>query len=117
MTAVARLFPADSVDKLNAPSEGFHSPGDWWGDFSAAVHRWETLIGRAAPAPVEIGPRGGRRLAAVFGEWLMGLPGGWITRVQGLNRSAQLKAVGNGAMSQQAFTAYLHLMHHDEEKR
>ncbi|MFJ4794002.1 hypothetical protein [Kitasatospora purpeofusca] len=116
MTATARLFRGGSVDSLNAPPARFHSPVDWWGDFSAAVHRWETLIGRAAPAPVEIGPRGGRRLAAAFSEWLMGLPGGWVTRVQGLNRSAQLKAVGNGVMSQQAFTAYLHLMHHSEEK-
>ncbi|GAA2917112.1 hypothetical protein GCM10020221_11540 [Streptomyces thioluteus] len=62
--------------------------------------------------PVELGPRGGRRLAAPFAEWMMGLPPQWITGVPGLTRAHQLKAAGNGAMTQQALTAYLHLLNY-----
>lgn len=109
---VSFLLPVDP----NAEEQpgAFHSPAGWWRDFGPAVHRWETIMGRPAPVPVEFGPRGGRRLAAVFGEWLMGLPRGWVTQIPGLNRARQLKAVGNGAVTQQAYTAYLHLMNDNE---
>lgn len=32
----------------------------------------------------------------------MGLPEGWVTAVPGLTRNAQLKALGNGVVPQQA---------------
>lgn len=32
----------------------------------------------------------------------MGLPEGWVTQVPGLDRPAQLKALGNGVVPQQA---------------
>lgn len=35
----------------------------------------------------------------------MGLPEGWVTDVPGLNRNAQLKALGNGVVPQQALAA------------
>lgn len=35
----------------------------------------------------------------------MGLPAGWVTDVPGLSRSAQLKALGNGVVPQQAALA------------
>ena len=35
----------------------------------------------------------------------MGLPGGWVTDVPGLSRNAQLKALGNGVVPQQAAMA------------
>lgn len=35
----------------------------------------------------------------------MGLPPGWVTDVPGLSRSAQLKALGNGVVPQQAVAA------------
>lgn len=35
----------------------------------------------------------------------MGLPAGWVTDVPGLSRDAQLKALGNGVVPQQAYTA------------
>ena len=35
----------------------------------------------------------------------MGLPDGWVTDVPGLNRNAQLKAIGDGVMPQQAAMA------------
>nr|BEK66816.1 hypothetical protein KPHV_40430 [Kitasatospora purpeofusca] len=89
-----------------------HSPSAWWGDYLPAVRRWERIFGRAAPAPTERGPRGGIRLTARFGEWLMGLAAGWVTDVPGLNRGQQLKAIGNGVSPQQAFVAYEHLLTH-----
>jgi len=36
---------------------------------------------------------------------MMGLPDGWVTDVPGLNRNAQLKAIGDGVMPQQAAMA------------
>lgn len=111
---VSFLLPVDPDIAEETPG-AFHSPPEWWAEFAPAVHRWETLMGTPAPIPVEFGPRGGRRLASVFAEWLMGLPRGWITHIPGLNRARQLKAAGNGVVSQQAFTAYLHLLNYKEE--
>jgi DNA (cytosine-5)-methyltransferase 1 len=45
------------------------------------------------------------RLSPAFVEWLMGLPAGHVTTVPGLSRSAQLKALGNGVVPQQATAA------------
>jgi DNA (cytosine-5)-methyltransferase 1 len=41
------------------------------------------------------------RLSALFVEYMMGLPSGWVTN-QGLSRSQQLKMLGNGVVPQQA---------------
>lgn len=96
----------------------------------AAVARWERIIGRAAPAPTAlseaylkavrrrierrdkrpVGMRGSlkprRNLSAVFVEWMMGLPLGWLTAPEvGLTRNEQLKALGNGVVPQQAALA------------
>jgi DNA (cytosine-5)-methyltransferase 1 len=76
-----------------------------WGPYAAAIARWEHTLGRPAPAPVDTAGR----LAPSFVEWLMGLPTGWVTDTPGLPRSAQLKALGNGVVPQQA-TAALHLL-------
>lgn len=89
---------------------GDFSPSEWWGDFAPAVRRWEVLTGQPAPVPVEYGPRGGLRLAPRFAEWLMGIVPGWITKVDGLDRGQQLKAVGDGVVPQQAFAAFAHLL-------
>lgn len=35
----------------------------------------------------------------------MGLPDGWVTDVPGIHRNAQLKAIGNGVVPQQALLA------------
>lgn len=72
-----------------------------WGDYGPAVARWEAVIGRPAPRPTDaVG-----RLNPPFVEWLMGLSTGHVTDVPGLSRSAQLKALGNGVMPQQAVHA------------
>ncbi|MGI5449806.1 hypothetical protein ACQEVM_29345 [Streptomyces sp. CA-243310] len=49
------------------------------------------------------------RLSPLLVEWLMGLPEGHVTDVPGLTRTAQLKALGNGVVPQQA-TAALHAL-------
>ncbi|WDZ91162.1 hypothetical protein [Nocardiopsis sp. HUAS JQ3] len=69
------------------------------------------MTGRPAPAPTDPTGRGGaHRLAPAFVEWLMGLPDGWVTDVPGLSRAAQLKALGNGVVWQQAAAALLDLL-------
>jgi len=75
-----------------------------WSVYSAAIRRWEQLFGRAAPHPTEIGQHGGPVLAPTFVEWLQGLPPGWITDLP-LPRTAQLRALGNGVVPQQAARA------------
>lgn len=75
-----------------------------WGAYELAIRRWETLMRRAAPWPTEPGMKGQPRLASRFTEWLMGLPEGYVTGL-GLPRSAELKALGNGVVPQQAEAA------------
>ncbi|MFD4912772.1 hypothetical protein ACFWNR_06065 [Streptomyces virginiae] len=54
------------------------------------------------------------RLNPLLVEWLMGLPAGHVTDVPGLSRTAQLKALGNGVVPQQATAALRTLMNADE---
>ena len=74
-------------------------------DYGPAIRRWEQVLGRPAPCPTEPGSRGNRRLSAAFAEWMMGLPEGHVTAVPGLDRNAQLHAIGNGVVPQQAAMA------------
>ncbi|MGW4878918.1 DNA cytosine methyltransferase [Streptomyces sp. NPDC004262] len=72
-----------------------------WGEYAGAIRRWETVIGRPAPGPIDaLG-----RLNPPFVEWLMALPEGHVTAVPGLSRTAQLKALGNGVVWPQAVAA------------
>lgn len=89
---------------------GAHSPAEWWGKFGPAVHRWETLTGVAAPVPVIRGPRGGIKLSPRFCEWLMGLPAGWVTDVEGVSTSEQISRIGNGVVPAQAYRAFAQLL-------
>lgn len=86
-----------------------------WGPYEPAVRRQEAWMGRPAPIPTEVGPRGGRRLAARFAEWLMGLPAGWVTDTPGLSRADQLHAIGNGVVPRQAHAAFSELLRQHEE--
>jgi DNA (cytosine-5)-methyltransferase 1 len=73
-----------------------------WGKFEPAIRRWESVIGRPAPAPTKPdGKDGAHRLSSSFTEWMMGLPEGWITG-HGLSRNDELKMAGNGVVPQQA---------------
>ena len=74
-------------------------------DYGPAIRRWEQVSGRPAPCPTEPGSRGNRRLSAAFAEWMMGLAKGHVTEVPGLDRNAQLHAIGNGVVPQQAAMA------------
>ncbi|MFC4494052.1 hypothetical protein ACFPA8_07890 [Streptomyces ovatisporus] len=77
-----------------------------WAEYEPAIRRQEAWIGRPAPIPTEVGPRGGRRLSARFAEWLMGMPDGWVTDTEGLSRADQLHAIGNGVVPRQAYFAF-----------
>ncbi|MEU2111531.1 hypothetical protein [Streptomyces sp. NPDC019507] len=64
------------------------------------------MTSRAAPAPTELGRKGGLRVTVEWVEWLMGLPLGYVTDVPGLTRGQQLQILGNGVVPQQARTAF-----------
>jgi DNA (cytosine-5)-methyltransferase 1 len=76
-----------------------------WGAYEPAIRRWERTLGRPAPAPTELAPKGGQRLSPAFVEWMMGLPAGHVTAVPGISRNDQLKALGNGVVWQQGAAA------------
>jgi DNA (cytosine-5)-methyltransferase 1 len=76
-----------------------------WGDYEPAIRRWERTLGRPAPAPTELAPKGGQRLSPAFVEWMMGLPVGHVTAVPWISRNDQLKALGNGVVWQQGAAA------------
>lgn len=75
-----------------------------WGKFEPAIRRWESVLGRPAPAPTKPdGKDGAHRLSPEFTEWMMGIELGWVTEpVIGLTRNEMLKACGNGVVPQQA---------------
>jgi DNA (cytosine-5)-methyltransferase 1 len=81
-----------------------------WAGYAPAIHRWETVLGRPAPAPTTLGARGGDALNPALVEWMMGLPDGWITAVPGLTRTQQIKLGGNGVVPRQAVAAYRYLL-------
>ncbi|TFC59447.1 MULTISPECIES: DNA cytosine methyltransferase [unclassified Cryobacterium] len=72
-------------------------------DYWPAISRWAEVMGRKSPSPTLPDGKGGKhRLNAKFTEWLMGQPAGWITSPEiGLTRNEQLKAGGNGVVTQQ----------------
>lgn len=80
-----------------------------WGIYADAIARWEALT-RPAPAPTQPSKKGTPQLSPAFSEWLMGLPAGHVTGVPGLSRNAQLKALGNGVVPQQAALALTYLL-------
>lgn len=92
---------------------------DRWGEYAAAIYRWESLF-RPAPEPTQPSSKGKPQLAPAFVEWMMGLPAGHVTdpgiyadmtdrRGKPLSASAirnlQLRALGNGVVPQQATAA------------
>lgn len=78
-----------------------------WGRFAGAVARHAAWRGEP-PAPTEVGPKGGVRMAAPFPEWMMGLTAGYVTDV--LGRNDALRAIGNGVMPQQGYYAINELL-------
>ena len=72
---------------------------DRFGEYTAAVERHADLVGRPAPDPLDDG-----RLSPAFVEWMQGLPAGHVTDTP-VSRTAQLRALGNGVVPQQALAA------------
>jgi hypothetical protein len=100
--------PAHPGLSRSGPSR--HADDGRWGAYTPVIHRWEHLTGRPAPDPCEPAPRGGRRLAPRFVEWLMGLPAGWVTDVPDLTRNQQLRLLGNGVVPAQGAAAFALLL-------
>lgn len=75
-------------DRPSAPAGGQH-----WGEYEPTVRRWEGLLGRSAPDPVDA--RG--RLTPAFVEWMLGYPDGWT---EGESRTARLRMLGNSVQVQ-----------------
>lgn len=115
--AVGRLLPTptrrDHKDHMIRREP--HRPNDTdtlaraltdFGQYAAAIQRWEAVTRMPAPAPTEpTGRNGAHRLSPAFTEWMMGLPAGWITDVPGITRNEELRACGNGVVPQQAVAA------------
>lgn len=78
--------------------------------YAPAIHRWEHLMGRPAPTPLETSKKGSVRLSPRFVEWMMGLPDGHVTGVPGIPWAKQLRALGNGVVPQQAAHAITTLL-------
>ncbi len=84
---------------------------DQFGQYTYAIKRWESALGREAPAPTSLSPKGKPQLSARFVEWLMGQSDGWVTDPNlGLSRVQQLRALGNGVVTQQAVYAITWLL-------
>lgn len=91
-----------------------------WLEYTPAVRRWESVLGRPAPAPLVPAVRAphGPVLSPAFCEWLMGLPEGWVTDVTGLardrsgDRVAQVDLLGDGVCPQQGAAAYGPMIDH-----
>ena len=96
-SALCVLPPATSLAGGQGRADGVD-----FGPYTDAIERWEKVLGRTAPSPTEVGPRGVRRLSAEFCEFMMGLPAGWITNTPDVTRTEALKLAGNGVVPQQA---------------
>lgn len=70
-----------------------------WGQYELAIRRWESILGRAAPPPVDDG-----KLSPDFVEWMMGCDRGWICDLVE-SRAKALKVLGNGVVKQQCALA------------
>lgn len=75
-----------------------------WGKFAEAISLWEQVLGRPAPDPTEVAPKGGRRLNPALSEWMMGYPEGYLTK--GVTRNEALRMAGNGVVELQARAAW-----------
>ena len=76
-----------------------------WGRYTGAVERWERILGRPAPAPVD----DQNRLAPEFPLWMQGFPEGWVDGC-GLTRTQKLKGIGNAVQPQNGYRSFLELV-------
>lgn len=97
-------------DRERGAAEGVHELGRAaaelaWGPYEPAIRRWERILGRPAPVPRVVGPRGGLKLNPALPEWMQGFPAGWITDVPGVSMNDALKLAGNSVNKFQAVAA------------
>ncbi|WP_331728786.1 DNA cytosine methyltransferase (plasmid) [Streptomyces sp. NBC_01259] len=85
--------------------ENWRAP-DLGHDYAPAIHRWERVLGRPAPAPTTPDARGNLRISPAFTEWVMGIDAGAITRHADMPRPQQIKRAGNSVVTLQAVAAY-----------
>ena len=106
---LGQLLPTPTtVDAAaDGPSNGRR---DTFGPYADAIARWEAATGREAPEPTVRAKTGKPQLSAKFVEFLMGLPDGWVTDIS-ISRTAQLRALGNGVVPQQAEFALRKMLH------
>lgn len=90
---------------LNLPRDELGAWSGEWGRYAPVISRWESVIGRAVPPPLVPGARSPWALSPVFSEWVMGLPRGHVTGVDGLGRRALFEMLGNGVVPAQAAAA------------
>jgi DNA (cytosine-5)-methyltransferase 1 len=89
--------------EISATNRGLQSRQDI--GQARSEHRFSRSMEREAiPNALDQG-----KLNAKFVEYIMGLPGGWVTDLN-LSRTQQLKMLGNGVVPQQAYYA-LELLH------
>lgn len=109
-----RLLPTPTTEPLTGNGHARHLGGevkpDRWGDYAAAIHRWERILGRPAPEPTQTSTKGNPQLSPRFVEHMMGLPEGWVDDVPNMSRNEKLKALGNGVVTQQAVEAVRRLL-------
>jgi len=68
-----------------------------------------------SPPPTIPNSRGKHRLNPAFTEWMMGQPAGWITNVD-ISANEQIKACGNGVVTQQALEALRRMAARQEQE-
>ncbi|MEV0269789.1 hypothetical protein AB0H43_13505 [Hamadaea sp. NPDC050747] len=104
LDSINRLLTTATSPGRALANQATNSAG--WGRYSAAIARWEAVLGRPAPAATQRGSTGTPVLAPALVEWLMGLPEGWVTDPHiGLARTAALRVLGNGVVPHQAAMA------------
>lgn len=87
------------------PAGGAGLPPVRWGPFEPAIRRWESALGRVAPAPTQLSRNDRPVLSPRFVEWMQGVDGGWVTDVPDLSRTEMLRLLGNGVVPQQGEAA------------
>ena len=93
-----KLWPENKLEKTQKTQQVSS-----YGAYEHAIRRWETVMERIAPIPVD-----DKGVRPEFIEFMMGLSQGYVTSL-GLSRTAELKMLGNGVVPQQAALA-LHIL-------
>lgn len=106
------------MQKLKAqdPDNGFSMPASFQltmehervqglGMYTPTIRHWEQQLGRPAPEALTVRGYYHATTTPRFCEWMMGLPEGWITDVDGVSDRQAKAMCGNGVVPQQAAAA------------